>query len=764
MSLDTVAEAILAIALGVSLWPRQEGRAMRAYVTPVIGTLAATALGPIGRHLPEPWHTLLPDIMLIALFFQPVFLLRLVSVLQQVSHRLLRAVGLTTGALVILAALTPEMPGALKPVVGAIMAVFFIGTEAYGTVRLWRASRGGEGAARARALVLAAASAGVTLLLLLAIVTSVTHIAGVPNAVIGGAAACIAMCYLGAVAPPRWLRHAWQMPVLYRYYEAESQLEDLGEGAVERLLLEMSMRAVGGSAGELLRREPDAPRYKQDLVIGCTRFDPGTEPAPVGPDGFTAESNDLLEQVWTLGVPAMARQEHGASPTAVRRIVAVPVRAGREQLAVLRIHTPLDGVFLYDDLALLAALAAHAGARLRMAQAHRREVAAAAMLREANRALTDANQAKSDFLSGMSHELRTPLNAIIGFSDLLLNPRTAHLDERERRYVSNILESGQHLLQIVNDVLDIAKADAERLDIHAEPLCVHDVVAASLLLVRPQADGGHVAVIDRTDASLWIRGDRLRARQVLVNLLSNAVKFTPPGGRVTVSAAERGSYVDITVADTGIGISAADLEKVFDEFIQASRGIDRAYEGTGLGLPLVRRLMHAMDGAVRAESALGAGSAFTVSFPVEASAPSIASSDPPPPAEAETVAARPDPGRILVVDDSPMVRELLTHVLGDAGYAVEAVGTLADAEAALERQPPRLVLLDILLDGENGDELLTVLDRLDAPPPVVVLSIVDPSRKGLQRPVREWLVKPVSAERLHDAVSRVLANPGPAVT
>ena len=754
MTLDTVAEVILALAFVLSLWPRPNARAIRSYLSPVVGTLAATALGRLAPVLGGPWHVAVGVVALAALLFQPFFLLRLVAVLEPVSRRLLWTVGTATAALVALSLLSAALPRPIQIGAAALLIAFFLVFEGYATLRVWRAGARVAGSNRQRAALLAIASGAVTVVLGVSLGLALAHVIRLSGTVTGVTAAVIAVLYLAAVAPPAWLRHAWQMPTILAYYGAGSDLGAADDLPIAERLLQTAMGATGSVAGGFFhRRDGDPPVYERAIASGDALAPPLIGATfEVGPD-------DALERAWQTGRAQVdtldpSRPPHGLVPGArVRRLLVVPVRAGGRPVGVLRLFTAVDWLFLRDDLVLLEALAEHAGARIQAARALAREVAAGEALREANRALEAASTAKSDFLSGMSHELRTPLNAIIGFSDLLLQPQAGPLTERQRRYVGNILESGQHLLQIVNDVLDIAKADAARLDIRATAVRLHAVVEAGLLLVRPQAEAGSVTVTDASDPEAWLWADELRARQVLVNLLSNAVKFTPAGGRVTVTSARRDEFVEVTVEDTGIGIEAGDLAGVFDEFTQVSHGTDRAYEGTGLGLPLVRRLAQAMGGGVRAASTPGVGSRFTVWF----RAAEEAGADKP---GASTLGGARQGERlpVLVVDDDRMVRELCLQVLGDAGYDVVAVGTLAAARESIASRPPRLILLDILLDEEYGDGLFAALDSLRPRPRVVVVSIVDAGRRQLPGKVDAWLVKPVRPDRLLEAVGGVLAG------
>jgi len=264
-------------------------------------------------------------------------------------------------------------------------------------------------------------------------------------------------------------------------------------------------------------------------------------------------------------------------------------------------------LFSDDDLRLLAALGGQAGIL-----AERQEVAAA--LTASVAALTRASQAKSAFLANMSHELRTPLNAIIGFSDLM---RVEEPDGDRRRvpaeWVEHIHTSGRHLLGLINDILDLAKVEAGRLDLRPAPLRIDTAVAELLTGLAPLFSTKDIEV--RTDLPpVTAMADRVRFRQIVENLLSNAIKFTEPGGSVTVEVQQAGDDAYVSVTDTGVGIAEADQERVFEEFQQVGDP-DRQRAGTGLGLALTKRLAEAHGGEITLVSALGKGSTFTVRPP-----------------------------------------------------------------------------------------------------------------------------------------------------
>jgi len=226
-----------------------------------------------------------------------------------------------------------------------------------------------------------------------------------------------------------------------------------------------------------------------------------------------------------------------------------------------------------------------------------------------------ASVAQSRFLASMSHELRTPLNSILGFSQLL-DAGGANLDEKQRRYVNNISVSGHHLLELINDVLALAKVRAGHVDLNCDHFQVSDVLEASAAKMSPLAAEAGLTLIFKT-SRLRVHSDRRRLEQILLNLLSNAIKFTPSGGtvKVTTRTTPKDRF-EIVVADTGIGIPLKDQERIFDEFAQVDSSMSRAEGGTGLGLALSRQLAHVMGGEVTLASLVGRGSSFTLSLPV----------------------------------------------------------------------------------------------------------------------------------------------------
>ncbi len=232
-----------------------------------------------------------------------------------------------------------------------------------------------------------------------------------------------------------------------------------------------------------------------------------------------------------------------------------------------------------------------------------------------NREVERATQLKSKFLASMSHELRTPLNAIVGFSDLLAEETAGQLNDKQKRFVNHIKQGSAHLLQLINDILDLSKIEAGQLELRCEDFQVKDALPEVLSTIRPLAMAKNIQVQHKVETDRAVYADRVRFKQILYNLLSNAVKFTPKAGRIDIDCSEEGDVVRISVTDTGIGIRAEDQAVVFEEFRQVEGNTDTANEGTGLGLAITKRLVEQQGGKISLESEPGKGSRFTFTLP-----------------------------------------------------------------------------------------------------------------------------------------------------
>jgi signal transduction histidine kinase len=282
-----------------------------------------------------------------------------------------------------------------------------------------------------------------------------------------------------------------------------------------------------------------------------------------------------------------------------------------------------------DELEELAATFNRMAAQLRDSY-NSLEQQVAERTRELGQAITQlesASRHKSDFLANMSHELRTPLNAIIGFSEVLLERMFGEINAKQKEYLQDILSSGRHLLSLINDILDISKVEAGRMELQPGPVDLRFVLQNAVNLVRERATRQGISVAVDVDAAIGtIEADERRVKQILFNLLSNALKFTPAGGGVTVTAARIADTVQISVRDTGIGIRSEDQDRIFEEFQQAGPG--KAVEGTGLGLALAKRFVEMHGGRIWVDSVVGTGSVFTFTLPLHRPSPNSESASP----------------------------------------------------------------------------------------------------------------------------------------
>ncbi|SDL00104.1 PAS fold-containing protein [Franzmannia pantelleriensis] len=371
-----------------------------------------------------------------------------------------------------------------------------------------------------------------------------------------------------------------------------------------------------------------------------------------------------------------------------------------------------------------------------------------------------ANRAKSDFLSSMSHELRTPLNAIIGFAQLLASGRKSPLNERQLRQVQQIQKSGDHLLSLINEVLDLAKIEAGHLHLSLEDILLDDVIrdATETLDASATAVGIH---LDKTvpDSMLAVHADYTRVKQVLLNLLSNAIKYNHPGGRVHVHTESYGEYVRVVVSDTGIGVAPERQRELFEPFNRLDAE-DSAIEGTGIGLALTKELVERMAGSLGVESEPEQGSRFWFELPVSSG---HQASNTPRHDATTSVNIHPHQ-RILYIEDNPANQRLMDDVFHDH-LGLELV-TAASAEIGLEltrHQPPVLILMDIDLPGMSGLEAYRLLQRHTPTRDIPVVAVsanaqASDIRRALRAGFAAYLTKPIDVEQLRREIARQLAT------
>ncbi|TMC43841.1 MAG: response regulator [Chloroflexi bacterium] len=379
-------------------------------------------------------------------------------------------------------------------------------------------------------------------------------------------------------------------------------------------------------------------------------------------------------------------------------------------------------------------------------------------LQAANQELARANKLKSEFLANVSHELRTPLSAIIGFSQILLDGIDGPVNEEQQQDISQVNKSGQSLLALINQILDLSKIEAGKMELSLERVDLPALISSVLDSISPLAQAKGLQIDTRFAPGLpALEADAGRLKQIVINLLSNAVKFTERG-HIEILAQPSGRMVRIAVKDTGIGISAESQKVIFEEFVQGDGSSTRRHGGTGLGLSIVRRLVEMHGGAITVLSEPGLGSTFTFTVPAWASGQAALG------ATQRRPLRRPNQGlpgaAILVVDDDPSVRQLISRHLEQEGWKTVQASNAADALQLAREIRPMLITLDIMMPDASGWWVLEKLkeDPLTAGIPVLVVTIVEDQRLVFALGASDYLGKPYDRGALIAKIHRLLPS------
>ena len=479
------------------------------------------------------------------------------------------------------------------------------------------------------------------------------------------------------------------------------------------------VRSVCGTAPDVVERLRSVRIDLEDTLVGrATRERRPLAVAELGTTALDPHLQVLYDDGW-------------------RSLVAVPMVREGQVVGCLVVRRRATGGFPDDTVDLLETFASQSALALLNARLY-------GELQEQSVQLEVAGRHKSEFLASMSHELRTPLNAVLGFSEVLLERMFGDINERQEEYLRDIHGSGKHLLELLNEILDLSKVEAGRMELEPSPVLLGELLDEVVGMVRDRAQAGGVDVRLEGPTDLGLLADRLRLKQVVLNLVTNAVKFTESGGTVVVRTEQRPHEVAISVSDTGVGVPEEDRERIFESFQQGGRGAARE-EGTGLGLTLSRRLVELMGGRMWLESEVGVGSTFGFTLP-------------------SRVPANDHPsyvGHLVVIEDDRPSLDLITAYAAGASLRVTPARDGQAGLDAVRRYRPDAVVLDLRLPGVDG---WTVLQALKADPatsdiPVVVVSVVNERARGVSLGASEYLVKPVSRDALLGALARLGAPP-----
>ncbi|HTG17235.1 MAG TPA: response regulator, partial [Blastocatellia bacterium] len=403
-----------------------------------------------------------------------------------------------------------------------------------------------------------------------------------------------------------------------------------------------------------------------------------------------------------------------------------------------------------EDTALKLRTRAEASERSRTDLEQRNRV-----LVEENRRLVLDGQSRARFLADMSHELRTPMNAIIGFTSLLVDDQSLRLNDRHRRSLERVSRNARDLLELINNVLDLSKIEAGRMDVYAEPVDARDLIERALGVVESLKEGRPITLVSRVENGLpAMRTDRTKLQQILINLLSNALKFTQEGEVRVAAERAAGDHIRITVSDTGVGIADSDLTRIFEEFRQVGASGRGARSGTGLGLAITRRLVEMLGGRIDVSSRLGEGSEFAVTVPIEIEGHAAPADEiEVPPADPEKTA--------LVIDGDPASLYLTKKYLTEAGYSVAATDDPARGAEIARLARPAVITVD--LDSvENGTRIVERLASSEKRGAIIALSKrAESEQTSLDAGADIFLRKPVERAALIAVLERAgSSSPG----
>ncbi len=546
-------------------------------------------------------------------------------------------------------------------------------------------------------------------------------------------------------------------------------LFDVTRTATSATELEAAVEAIVALIREHLDAASTALLLLDDTGTRLIRYSTGAPDVTIVSPPWFELDNPLFRQVITTRRPQIVDVTKDPTPWSkivlgIQSVLLVPLESRDEFVGIVGVTKKERNAFNEDTTRLVQTLSTSLATIIQNARLLRQVQAANARLRE-------VDKLKSQFLANMSHELRTPLNSIIGFSRVILKGIDGPLTTMQEQDLSTIHESGKHLLNLVNDILDQAKIEAGKMELSYGYFSLADLIKSVMSTAVGLVKDKPIRLHQEVEADLpQVWGDEFRSRQVLLNLISNAAKFTAQGS-VTVAAFrvedEGAQSVQVSVTDTGIGISADKLDSIFEAFQQAEATTARQYEGTGLGLPIAKSLIEMQGGRIWVNSELGVGSTFSFTLPVVAPAePEETPAEHPPVdanianqvAEAIQQAEAPKATQriILVIEDELSTVNLYRRLLAKSGYEVLG-GKPEEAEDLAVNYQPRVVLLDVNMPNRTGWDVLAHLKDRDETfeIPVIVCTIETDRERAFRLGAADYIYKPDAEKLLSDTVKRV---------
>jgi signal transduction histidine kinase/CheY-like chemotaxis protein len=481
-------------------------------------------------------------------------------------------------------------------------------------------------------------------------------------------------------------------------------------------------------------------------------------------------NQDVNEKYDELGIKRKGKE--------AASFLGVPIITGKENIGIISVQsTEHENRFNNDDKRLLSTIASNVGVAIHNARLFEDTLKAQAEAVDARKTAEEANEAKSAFLSTVSHELRTPLTSVIGFAKIIRkrlneklfplissdNARVQKTMDQVAQNLNVVVSEGERLTTLINDVLDLAKIEAGKMEWHSETIKIDEVVDQAIAATGAVFENKNLKLKKSIEKNIpEMQGDKDKLVQVLINLLSNAAKFTDTGS-VNCSIGHKDNEIIVSITDTGMGISEEDQHKVFDKFKQVGDTLTDKPKGTGLGLPICKEIIEHHGGRIWVESELGKGSTFAFSLPLKTVEDVVINlEDMVKELKKQVFHTAPNSKEenqnILVVDDEKHIRDLLKQELSESGYIVEEAENGKQALEMIRKKIPDLIILDVMMPEMNGFDLAAILknDPLTMDIPILILSIVQDKERGIRLGVDRYLTKPIDTDKLFKEVGTLL--------